>query len=157
MSGDDLSPATDDHLVHVALYQYVAVPVGHRHRVVVGPVSDQREGTHPARLLLTGVVGHRGQRHQCFQVPLHTMPDGLGVAPQPGVHPLQTTPLQEGVQGIKALEGRDGHEEVAPHIADQALNLAFVVALAGTPEPVLEQVVGLKLGKGAGALATPIP
>ncbi len=64
MSGDDLSPATDDHCIDVALYQYVAVPVGHRHRVVVGPVSDQREGTHPARLLLTGIVGHRGQRHQ---------------------------------------------------------------------------------------------
>ena len=37
-----------------------------------------------------------------------------------------------------------------PH---QALNLAFVIALAGTAEAVIEQVVGLHLGEGAGALA----
>ena len=59
MSGDDLSPATDDHLVHVALYQYVAVPVGHRHRVVVGPVPDQGQRTHPACLLVAGIIGYR--------------------------------------------------------------------------------------------------
>ena len=57
---------------------------------------------------------------------------------------------------IKALEGRDGHEEVAPHISHQAFDLSFVVALAGTPEPVLEEVVGLKLGKGTGALTSAV-
>ena len=41
MAGDDLRPATDDHPVHVAFYQNVSVPVGHRRRVIVGPVPDQ--------------------------------------------------------------------------------------------------------------------
>ena len=35
--------------------------------------------------------------------------------------------------------------------------LAFVVALAGAAEPVLEQVVGLELGEGPGALTPTIP
>ena len=34
--------------------------------------------------------------------------------------------------------------------------MPFVVALAGTPEKVVEQVVGLELGEGAGALAAAI-
>ena len=45
------------------------------------------------------------------------------------------------------------HQEIAPRVAHQALRLAFVIALAGTPEPVVEQVVGLELGEGTGALA----
>ena len=46
-----------------------------------------------------------------------------------------------------------GTREVAAHVPHKALHFAFVVALAGTPEPVLEQVVGLQLGEGPGALA----
>ena len=76
--------------------------------------------------------------------------------PQPGIHPLQATLLQVGVQRLEALEGWHRHQEVAPHIADQALHLPLVVALAGAPEPVLEQVVGLELGEGACALATAV-
>ena len=77
MPGDHLGPAADDHPVHVAPHQHVPVPVGHRHRVVVGPVPDQGQRTHPARLLLTGIVGRRRQRLQSLQVPLHPLPDGL--------------------------------------------------------------------------------
>ena len=39
--GNDLSAAADDHLSHVAFYQYVPVSVGHRRRVVIGLVPDQ--------------------------------------------------------------------------------------------------------------------
>ena len=39
----------------------------------------------------------------------------------------------------------------------EALHLAFVIALAGAAEPVLEQVVGLQLGEGAGALTPAVP
>ena len=39
----------------------------------------------------------------------------------------------------------------------QTLYFAFVIALAGAAEPVLEQVVGLQLGEGAGALTPAIP
>ena len=33
----------------------------------------------------------------------------------------------------------------------------FALVVAGTSEPVLEQVVGLELGEGPGALAAAIP
>ena len=45
------------------------------------------------------------------------------------------------------------HQEIAACVAHQALNLA----LAGTLEPVLEQVVGLEFGEGLGALPTAVP
>ena len=73
MAGDDLGPAADDHPVHVAPHQHVAVPVGHRRRVVVGPVPQQRQGTDPARLLLTGVVGCCRRGQQGLQVPFHPL------------------------------------------------------------------------------------
>ena len=41
VAGDDLRSAADDHQVHVAPNDDVPVPVGHRHRVVVGLVPDQ--------------------------------------------------------------------------------------------------------------------
>ena len=133
VSGDDLRPAADDHPVHVASYQNVAVPVGHRRRVVVGAVPDQ------------------GQ--QAIQVPLHPLADGLSVAPEPGIHPLEATPLQVSVQRLETGEGRYQHQEVASYVAHHALDLSLVVALAGTSKPVIKQVVGLELGEGPGALA----
>ena len=47
-------------------------------------------------------------------------------------------------------------QEVAPRVAHQALYLAFVIALAGAPEPVVEQEVGLDLDEGPRALATAV-
>ena len=76
---------------------------------------------------------------------------------EPGVHPFQAAPLQVGVQRLKALEGRRRRQEVAPHIAHHALDLPLVVALGGTAEPVIEKVVGLKLGEGPGAFTASIP
>ena len=61
--------------------------------------------------------------------------------------------FQVGIECIKALKGRDGHQEITPRVPHQALYLAFVIALAGAAEPVLEQVVGLQLDEGPGALA----
>ena len=63
-----------------------------------------------------------------------------------------TTPFQVGIECIEAFERRHRHQEVAARVPHQALHLAFVIALAGTAEPVLEQVVRLQLGEGAGAL-----
>ena len=81
----------------------------------------------------------------------------VSVSPEPGVHPLQAAPLQVGVERLEALEGRHRHQEVAPHVAHHALDLPLVVALAGTSEPVVEQVAGLELREGPGALALAIP
>ena len=78
------------------------------------------------------------------------------MAPELGVHSFQATPLQAGIERIESLEGRHRHQEVSARVPHQALHLAFVIALAGAAEPVLEQVVGLELGEGAGALTTAV-
>ena len=155
--GDHFCPAADDHLVYVALDQHVPVPVGHRDRVIIGAVPDQGQRTRPAGLLLASVIGRGGQWQQRIQVPLHALADGLGVAPEPRVPPFQAAAFQVGVQRIKALEGRNRHEEIAPHVSHHALHLPLVVALAGPAEPVLEQVVGLEFGECPGGLAVAIP
>ena len=46
---------------------------------------------------------------------------------------------------VQIVEGREPwhrHQEVPAAIADQAFHFAFIVALAGAAEPVLEQVMG---------------
>ena len=79
------------------------------------------------------------------------------MSPELGVHSFQATPLQVGIERIEALEGRHRNQEVSAHIPHQALHLAFVIALAWPTEPVLEQVAGLELGEGAGALSPAVP
>ena len=59
------------------------------------------------------------------------------------------------VEGREALGTRDGDQEVPPDEADQSLDLALVVALARPAEPVLEQIVGLKLREDARSLRFP--
>ena len=73
--------------------------------------------------------------------------------PERGVHPLQATPLQVGIQCGEALEGRDGHQEVPAHEAHHPLDPSLVIAFGGTAEPVIEQVMGLQLGESTAALA----
>ena len=60
------------------------------------------------------------------------------------------------VEGREALGTRDGDQEVPPDEADQSLDFALVVALARPAEPVLEQIVGLKLREDARSLPLPI-
>ena len=61
-----------------------------------------------------------------------------------------------GVQRREAVEQRDRHQEVAPRVADQSLDLALVVALARPAEPVLEQVVRSQLAEHLRALPHPV-
>ena len=60
------------------------------------------------------------------------------------------------VEGREALARFNGDQEVPPDEADQSLDLALVVALARPAEPVLEQIVGLKLREDARSLPLPI-
>ena len=61
-----------------------------------------------------------------------------------------------GIQRLETLKRRYRHQEVAPHVAHHPLHLPLVIALAGTTKPVLEQVMGLQLGKRPRALAATI-
>ena len=65
--------------------------------------------------------------------------------PELGLHSFQASLFQVGIERIEAFEGRHRHQEVAAHVPHQTLHLAFAIALAGTPEPVLEQVVRLEI------------
>ena len=85
-----------------------------------------------------------------------TLADGLLVAPQPRRLAPAALFGESIVEGREALGTRDGDQEVPPDEADQSLDLALVVALARPAEPVLEQIVGLKLREDARSLVAPI-
>ena len=57
------------------------------------------------------------------------------------------------VQSLEARHLRDRHHEVGTGELHQPLDLAFIVALGRSPEPVPEQVVTDELSEGAGSLA----
>ena len=45
MAGDDFSATADHNLVYISADQNVPMTVGHRDRIVIGPVSDQGQRT----------------------------------------------------------------------------------------------------------------
>jgi hypothetical protein len=145
MPGDDLRPAGDHHLVHVAAHHHLAVAKACRHRVVVAPVAHQRQRGDGRGHLLAGIVRWGQRLLQSGQIALQPRADGLGVAAQAIAHALATAREQMLVQRREAVEHRDRHQEVAPREADQPLDLALVVALARSTEPILEQVMRLQL------------
>ena len=101
MAGDDLRPAADHYFVYIATDQHVPMTVGHRHRVVVGPVPDQRLRTDPGRVLVAGIVGGCRNGKQGHQVPLQSLSYRLVMTSQPGIEPLAALCLQVGVQVLE--------------------------------------------------------
>jgi hypothetical protein len=69
------------------------------------------------------------------------------VTAQPVVQSAPAVLQQLRVELGEAGRVRDRQHEVAPRVADQTFNLAFVVAFARPPEAVGEQVVGLQLAE----------
>ncbi len=61
-----------------------------------------------------------------------------------------------GIERLETLRHGYRHQEVAPHVPHHAFDLALVIPLAGTTEPILEQVVGLELAESPGAFATTV-
>ena len=141
MTGDYPRPAADHYLVDVATDQHVPMTVGHRHRVVVGPVPDQRQGAYPGRMLVAGIVGGWRKGKQGRQVPLQSLSYRLVMTSQPGIEPLAALYLQVGVQVLEALERGDWYQEVPASIPHQTFHLPFIISLARTAKPVIEQVV----------------
>ena len=153
MPGYHLCPVADHHLAHVAAHHHLPVTVGHGHRVVVGPVPHQGQGADTAHVLVAGIVWHGGERQQGFQVTLHPLAYRLVVPTQLSPHPFQAPLFQVGVERIEARERRHRHQEVPTSISHQPFHLALVVTLAGTAEPVLEQVVRHQLREHTSTLA----
>ena len=72
------------------------------------------------------------------------------------LEPIEAALLEMRIELGEAGEGWDRHQKAAARIADQALDLAFVVAFARPAEPIEEQIVRLQLGKRARPLALAI-
>ena len=64
--------------------------------------------------------------------------------------------FQVSIERCETLHPGHRRQEVAPRVAHHPLDLTLVIALAGTSEPVLEQVVGLQLGERPRALTPPV-
>ncbi len=156
MAGDDFSVTADHNLVYISADHNVPMTVGHRDRIVIGPVSDQGQRTDPRRVLVAGVVRYGRQRQQLLQVPLQPFSYRLVAAAESIFEPSEAVLLQMSIEGIEALERWNGHQEVPADIADQTFYFALIVPFAWTAKPVLEQVVGLKLGEHPGPLPATI-
>jgi hypothetical protein len=146
--GDDFTAAADRDVIHIALHQHFAVSIRGWRRVVVGAVANQRQRVDPRHLLLAGFMGRRGQRQQHCPVPFKALADRLLVPAQPPLPPLAAIFFQVHVQLVPTVHTRNRHQEVAPHIAHQPLDLALVVTLGWTPELLRQQVVTLHFGEG---------
>src|SRR5262245_1321834 len=136
----------------VTAHKHIAVTVGRWHRVVVEPVAHQRQRGDARGNLLTGVVRRRQRCLEGGKIALQPLADRSFMAAQTVSHSTAAAFQQMGVQRLKALEHRDGYEEVPSRIADEPFDFAFVVALATPAEPVLEQVVRLQIGERPRAL-----
>ena len=71
------------------------------------------------------------------------------VPAQPPLAPLPALRLQMRVQLFPAACARNRNHEVTPRIADQAFDLALIVALGRAAELIGEQIVALQLGEGS--------
>ena len=68
---------------------------------------------HMARAARHGLIF---PREPALRVSLHPLPDGLRMAPEPVVHPLQAMLLEVSIQSVEALKGGDRHQEAAPRV-----------------------------------------
>src|ERR1700736_4648874 len=90
------------------------------------------------------------------QIPHQPFADRLLVTAQPIPEPAATTLEQLLVQRREARRPRHRHQQVPTDPADQPLDLAFVVAVAGPPKPVGKHVMRLQLAEHPCPLAHPI-
>ena len=122
--------------------------------IVVAPVAHQRERADPSRALVAGIVGCRRQGQKRRPIPGHPGDDRFLVTSQFGGLAFPAACLEMGIQGREVLKAGDGYQKVPPGIAEQALDLAFIITLAGPPKSIGEEIVGLQLAEDPSALAS---
>lgn len=165
VSREHLWPATDHDLMDIPPHLNLVVGIGHWYRVVIGSIAHDRDRRGPRTDLLASVIRDRRPRHQSSQVARQSLSDRCAMASHNIVLTRQTLILQPRVQGVETLKARRGHHEVPPPVSiatearfqhNTALNMTLVIALDRAAKLVVEQVVGLKLGKGPGAFTRTI-
>jgi len=142
ITGNDLATAAEHHLIDIAPNPDVLMAVGDRHGIVLGLVADERLGRHNSAGLVAGVKRRRRQGTHGIQVSLKPFADCLALAPQLVVLAFAVLLFQKDIERIPCRKLRDRHHEVAPGVADKALDIPFVVAFARTPIAIPDQVVG---------------
>src|SRR6185436_9742618 len=115
--------------------------------IVVALVAYEGERGDPCRPAFAGLVRHGWARLQSGEVAPQPFADALGMAADAVIEPLEAALLEIRIELGEAGKGRDRHQKVAARIADQALDLAFVIAFAGAAEPITEEIMRLQLGK----------
>src|SRR5207237_8966470 len=90
------------------------------------------------------------------QIPCQALADWLVVTAQPMAEPAATTLEQLLVQRREARRPRNRHQQISADPADQAFDLALVIPLTRTAEPVGKQVMGLQLAEHSRPLPRPI-
>src|ERR1017187_9711075 len=148
VSCDDLAGAGNHPFVNEALHQNLTVSVLDRKSVVVATIANQRQRSNSHRDLLAGFVRSCGQRQHRSAVALEALADGLRVPTQPPLAPLAALHFKMRVELLPTVEVRYRNHEVASGIADQALDLALVIAFSRSPELIREEIVALQLGEG---------
>ena len=126
--------------------------VGDGHRVVVALVAHQGQRVDPRAQLVAGIERRRRQRHQRRVVTDKPLADALAVAAQDIALPVAALFLQVAIEGVPAREPGTRRHEVPPGKANHPLHITLVVALAGTPISVFEQVMRLQTAEGPRSL-----
>src|SRR5262245_61953994 len=117
----------------VTAHKHIAVTVGRWHRVVVEPVAHQRQRGDARGNLLTGVVRRRQRCLEGGKIALQPLADRSFMAAQTVSHSTAAAFQQMGVQRLKALEHRDGYEEVPSRIAESPSILPLSLPLPSRP------------------------
>src|SRR5664279_1825742 len=119
--------------------------------------STSADCAYPGRPLLARLQRCRRQGPDDRCVGRKTLADRLGAPSSPVRLASQASLAQHRVERFVARGDRDRRHEVRPRILHEPFDLALVVALAGSSEPILEQVVADQFRERPRALALAIP
>ena len=130
--------------------------VGDRDGVVVVPVAHQGLRAHLTGGLVTSIEWRRRQRGHRLEVAFEALADALAMPAKYVALALAAALLQILVECFEARKAWKRHHEVAPRPAHQTFDRSLVVALAGAPVPVPDEVVREKFAEQLRPAACPV-
>ena len=105
---------------------------------------------------MTGIERRRRQRGHRLEVAFEALGDALAVPAKNVALALAAALLQVLVERLEARKARQRNHEVAPRPAHQTFHRPLVVALAGAPVPVPDEVVREKSAEQPRPAARPV-
>ncbi len=126
--------------------------IGNRHRIVVRAIPNHRRRCDLTTPEIAGLKGCCGQRAHRRQISLQPLPDADLVAAQNICLTFATLFFKMGIEGIPIGEGWDRDHEVATRIADNTLDVPFIVSFARPPVSIIDHVMRQHRAKPLGSL-----